>query len=297
MREFDEQSVTKAVIEHFGNTPNPRLKTIVTSLVRHVHDFVREVELTTDEWNAGIDYLTRTGKICDERRQEFILLSDVLGISILVDAINHRHSSGATESTVLGPFYVKNPPALPHGHDIARGTTGVPLFIEGTVSSSDGVPIRGALVDIWQSDSEGFYDVQRPECFEPTLRGRFTTSASGRFFLWSVMPCSYPIPTDGPVGELLAATARPPYRPAHVHFMISADDHQQLITHIFVDDDRYLDSDPVFAVKNSLIRKFTYEQPGTAPDGRKMEQQWRKLSYGFVLNPVKERVGALGRAG
>jgi hydroxyquinol 1,2-dioxygenase len=287
MRDFSEQSVTQAIVEQLGSTPDPRLRTILISLVQHLHGFVREVGLTTEEWNAAIGYLTRTGKSCDGRRQEFILLSDVLGVSILVDAINHRHCRGATESTVLGPFYVQNPPEFPHGHDLARGLPGVPLFIEGSVSSTKGIPVPGTAVDIWQADNEGFYDVQRPECSEPCLRGRFRTSASGRFCLWSVMPCSYPLPTDGPVGELLRACARPAHRPAHVHFMIRAEGYEHLITHIFVDDDKYLDTDPVLAVKNSLVRKFTHQQPGSAPDGRIMEGTWRKLSYDFVLQPAR----------
>jgi hydroxyquinol 1,2-dioxygenase len=283
MRDFDERNITDAVIDRFKNTPDPRLKTIMNSLVRHLHDFVRDVELTFDEWCFAVDFLTRTGQICNSKRQEFILLSDTLGISMLVDAVNHRMPEGATATTVLGPFYVENPPEFPQGFDISRHLNGEKLFVQAKVSSAAGRPLANALIDVWQSDTDGFYDVQRADLNEPTLRGRFRADSHGRLYFWSILPSPYPIPHDGPVGEMLAATSRHPWRPAHLHFMISADGHEKLITHLFVQGDRYLDSDAVFGVKNSLIREYTKEPPGVAPDGTPMTSAWRKLSYDFGL--------------
>ena len=285
MRDFDESNITDAVIDRFKDTPNPRLKTVIDSLVRHLHDFVRDVDLTFDEWLYAVDFLTRTGQICSKSRQEFVLLSDTLGISMLVDAINHRMPKGATATTVLGPFYVENPPEFPQGFDISRGQKGETLFVQGDVCSASGGPLKNVVVDVWQSDTDGYYDVQRSDLDEPTLRGRFRADSQGRFNFWSILPSPYPIPYDGPVGQMLAATNRHPWRPAHLHFMISADGHEKLITHVFVQNDRYLDSDAVFGVKNSLIGNYTQEQPGTAPDGKQMKTPWRKLVYHFGLKP------------
>jgi len=283
MQNFDERNITDAVIERLKNTPDPRLKTIMTSLVKHLHDFVRDVELTTDEWNFAIDFLTRTGQMCSKVRQEFILLSDTLGVSMLVDAVNHRMPEGATQTTVLGPFYVENPPEFPLGADVSRNLKGEKLFVGGTVSSAGGGPLAGAVIDIWQSDTDGYYDVQRSDLSEPTLRGRLRADAEGRFHFWTILPSPYPIPHDGPVGLMLQATARQPWRPAHLHFMVSASGHEKLVTHVFVQGDKYLDSDAVFGVKKSLIREYTREQPGVAPDGTKMNGPWRKLNYDFGI--------------
>jgi hydroxyquinol 1,2-dioxygenase len=283
MRDFDENNITAAVIDRFADTPDPRLKEIMSSLVRHLHAFACDVRLSFAEWSYAIDFLTRTGQICSDKRQECILLSDTLGLSMLVDAIDHPASAGATESTVLGPFYVASAPEMPLGSDVSGGLRGEPLYVEGTVCSSAGRPIANAVVDTWHSDDEGFYDVQRPELSAPALRGRFRTDANGRFYFWSIVPKFYPIPDDGPVGEMLAATARHPFRPAHVHFMISAPRHETLITHVFAADSPYLDSDAVFGVKDTLVREFTRETPGTGPDGKTVNKPWRKLSYSFAL--------------
>jgi hydroxyquinol 1,2-dioxygenase len=283
MRDFDENNITAAVVERFAGTPDPRLKQIMLSLVRHLHSFARDVRLSNSEWSQAIDFLTRTGHMCTDRRQEFILLSDTLGLSMLVDAIEHPRNTGVTDSTVLGPFYVTNAPQLPSGSDISGGIHGEPLYVEGLVRSSDGQAIANAVVDTWHSDDDGFYDIQRPQLSEPTLRGRFYSDANGHFNFWSIVPRFYPIPDDGPVGDMLKATARHPFRPAHVHFMITAPGHERLTTHVFAADSPYLDSDAVFGVKNELICEFTREPPGIAPDGRAVDRAWRKLSYQFGL--------------
>jgi len=286
MNDLHETIITKDLIERLADTSDPRLKAVMTSLVRHLHGFVRDIEPTFEEWSVAIDFLTRVGRGCTEKRQEYILLSDVLGVTMLIDAINHRRREGATETTVLGPFYVVDPPELPHGADIAQEQSGERLYVEGSVSSSDGHPLADALVDVWQSDEDGYYDVQRPELMEATLRGRFRTDERGRFNFWSIMPSQYPIPADGPVGEMLNATRRHPFRPAHIHFMIAAEGHETLITQIFPEDSPYLESDAVFGVKTSLIVEFAKRAPGSAPDGS--AGPWRKLTYNFRLKALAE---------
>jgi hydroxyquinol 1,2-dioxygenase len=286
MRNFSEQNITDAVIDRIKATPNARLKEISASLVRHLHDFVRDVRLTEREWAHAIEFLTRTGKICDGNRQEFILLSDTLGVSMLVDAINHG-SPGSTESTVLGPFYVDNPPEFPLGADISNGLVGAPLYASGRISGADGAPLKNATVDVWHSDNDGYYDVQHLAGGALAGRARFRTDADGAYRFWSIKPAAYPIPHDGPVGEMLIAQARHPWRPAHVHFMISAPGHRTLTTHVFVDGDQYLDSDAVFGVKDSLIAKFVRHDAGLAPDGRQLATPFYTLRYDFRLQPAK----------
>ncbi|WPB87041.1 intradiol ring-cleavage dioxygenase [Sediminicoccus rosea] len=275
MRDFDETSITDAVLERLSATPDPRMRQVSQALVRHLHAFVREVEPSFEEWQAAIGFLTRTGQMCDDKRQEFILLSDTLGVSMLVDAINHRLPEGATPTTVLGPFYVENAPELPLGAEVAQAMKGERLHVSGQVKSAGGGPIAGAVVDIWHSDEDGFYDVQRPAEAEASLRARFRTDAEGRFHFWTLLPTSYPVPDDGPVGDLLRATGRHPMRPAHVHFMIAAPGHETLVTHVFVAGDPYLDSDAVFGVKQALIAEFP-----RAPEGH------RVLAYDFALKSL-----------
>ncbi len=289
MRDANEHTITGAVLEQFGETPDSRLLGLVQALVRHMHAFVREVEPTFEEWSAAIAYLTRTGQICSGSRQEFILLSDVLGVSMLVDAINHRQPEGATETTVLGPFHVEGAPQPAHGADISGGLEGEPLLVEGAVVSAAGNPVPGAVVEVWSADEDGFYDVQRDDLEGPALRATFHTDDAGRFHFWTVMPAPYPIPDDGPVGALLKATRRHPNRPAHVHFMISAPGYERLVTHIFSDDSPWLDSDAVFGVKNSLIENFATNAPGLAPDGRVLDGSWRRLRRTFGLRPKVAR--------
>ena len=290
MRDFDETNITDAVLERIRDSPSPRVREISQALVRHLHAFVREVEPTIEEWEAGIKFLTETGRMCSDTRQEFILLSDTLGVSMLVDAINHRLPKGATETTVLGPFYVKDAPELPPGYDISGSMKGRPLLVEGSVASIDDNTIAGAIVDTWHSDDDGFYDVQHlDEVGGLTLRGRFRTDDLGRFSFWSIVPTFYPIPFDGPVGKMLEAQARHPYRPAHVHFMIAAPGQVKLVTHVFIAGDKYLDSDAVFGVKNSLIKKLREYPAGRAPDGREMSEPYSMLHYDFVLAPAVGR--------
>jgi hydroxyquinol 1,2-dioxygenase len=285
MRDFDESNITGAVIESFRQTPNARFKRIMTGLADHLHQLICEVELKPEEWACAIEFLTRTGQMCSDKRQEFILLSDTLGVSMLVDALSHGALEGATASTVLGPFFVQGSPSLPHGADISRGLPGEPLYVDGRVMSVDGRPIRGAKVDVWQSDADGYYDVQRTDLDEATLRATFTTDADGRFNLWSIMPRYYPIPDDGPVGEMLKATGRHPNRPAHIHFKIGGDGFETLVTHIFDAESPYLDGDAVFGVKNSLIAEFSRNPAGAGPDGTFKSMPWRRLSYYFGLKP------------
>jgi hydroxyquinol 1,2-dioxygenase len=289
LTDFDEHTITRAVLDRFAATPDPRLRRILDSLVRHLHGFIRDVEPSFAEWEAAIGFLTRTGQTCSATRQEFILLSDTLGASMLVDAINHRMKQGATETTVLGPFYVPDAPELPNGAIVPQSGAGEALYVEGSVSAAGGGPLAGAIVDIWHSDRDGFYDVQRPDLAGPAGRARFRTDAAGCFRFWTSLPALYPIPTDGPVGEMLTATARHPYRPAHVHFMIAAPGHETLVTHLFVAGDPYLDSDAVFGVKQSLIKDYAQRPPGVAPDGRRMESGWRHLRHEFGLRPLAPR--------
>ncbi|WP_326540428.1 intradiol ring-cleavage dioxygenase [Pseudorhodoferax sp.] len=256
MRNIDETTITQAVLERFADTPDPRHRRIFESLVRHLHGFAREVRLTEAEWGQAIDFLTRTGQVCDARRQEFILLSDVLGLSMLTVAMHHDGGEGCTESTVFGPFHVAGAPEIDQGEDIARGAPGMPCEVAATVRGEDGAPVAGALVDVWQADAEGLYDVQRPELDHAQNRARLRTDSAGALRFRAVVPQAYPIPTDGPVGELLRAAGRHPWRPAHLHFMIAAPGYETLVTHVFRADDAYLDSDAVFGVRQSLLAQW-----------------------------------------
>jgi hydroxyquinol 1,2-dioxygenase len=263
MRNFNENTITGAVLDQIRGASDPRIKQISEALVRHLHAFVREVRPTQKEWEQGIDFLTRTGQMCNDKRQEFILLSDTLGVSMLVDAINHPVPEGATETTVLGPFYVQAAPDKQLGEDISGGIKGDAMIVTGSVSSPDHRPLAGATVDVWHSDDDGHYDVQQlDEIGGLAMRARLHTDQNGRFHFWSIKPAAYPVPHDGPAGQMLEAQGRHPWRPAHVHFMVSAPGYEQLVTHVFVAGDKYLDSDVVFGVKDSLIREFTQHPPG-----------------------------------
>jgi len=273
---FTEDNSIDAVNGRVGNEASPRVQKVMTSLVRHLHDFVKDVELTQQEWELAIDFLTRTGKTCTDTRQEYILLSDVLGLSMLVDAIGNRRPAGATENTVLGPFYVANAPLRDMGDSISLDGKGESCLFEGRVIDLDGNPVQGAVIDVWSDNADGFYDVQQPE-LQPKWnnRGRFLTGTNGKYGFVGIKPVSYPIPDDGPVGELLAALHRHPYRPAHMHFLVTAPGHQKIVTHIFTGDDVYLGSDAVFGVKSSLIANFEHIGGKTG---------WR-ASFNFVMVP------------
>jgi hydroxyquinol 1,2-dioxygenase len=268
MSQVDENTVTDAVVAALSGTAHPRAKQVMESLVRHLHAFIRDIEPTDGEWMQAIDFLTRTGQTCTETRQEFILLSDTLGATTLVDAINHRFPSGSTENSVLGPFFLEARPTVAPGADIANGVKGAPLLFEGRVLSVDGAPIANAEVDVWHSDADGHYDVMLPE-FKPgftAMRGLLRSDDEGRFAFRSVMPASYPIPDDGPVGEMMQATGRSVMRPAHVHVRIAAQGYAPLTSMLFVDGDPFLEDDPVFGVKPGLAVPFERRgTPGT-PD-------------------------------
>jgi hydroxyquinol 1,2-dioxygenase len=286
MRNLTETNLTNAVLAKLEGATDPRFKQIMESLIKHLHAFVREVELTEAEWFAGIQFLTATGQKCDDKRQEYILLSDTLGVSMLVDAMNHRKPGGATESTVVGPFYVPGAPEMPIGADISADLDGEKAYFSGSVSTPDGKPIAGATLDLWSTDNEGFYDVQR-QGGGMRARGKIRTDAQGRYSFWTVKPVSYPVPTDGPVGKMLLKMGRHPYRPAHTHMIVSATGYESVTTHVFVEGDPYLESDAVFGVKNSLVAPFVRHESGVAPDGKRMDQPYYTVRYEFGLLPVR----------
>lgn len=280
MRNIDEHTITDAVVGRLADCDSPRLKEILGALVRHLHDFAREVRLTQAEWLEGIRFLTATGQMCDDKRQEFILLSDTLGLSMLTVAMNQAKPAGATEATVFGPFHVDDAPRLRSGADIAAGAPGAPLQVDVHIVSTDGSPIAGAEVDVWQADEDGLYDVQVPGLEHRRARGVFRSDSSGCVSFRSIVPTAYPIPTDGPVGRMLVASGRHPWRPAHLHFLIEAPGHETLITHLFRDGDPYLDSDVVFGVRSSLV------VPMPLHEGRNGEPAYFTLRHRFVLPPL-----------
>ncbi|SDO00649.1 catechol 1,2-dioxygenase [Klenkia soli] len=284
---FSEEYSAEVVAESFAGTSDPRLRQVLTSLVRHLHDFVKDVELTEAEWETAIGFLTDTGQTCTPTRQEFILLSDVLGVSMLVETINHRTGGTATESTVLGPFHMVASPVRQLGDDIALDGKGTPCLVSGQVTGPDGAPLAGATVDVWQTNEDGFYDVQQPD-LQPqgNLRGIFTTDADGRFWFRSVVPRYYPIPDDGPVGKLLAATGRHPNRPAHLHFIAAADGYRTVTTHVFVADSPYLDSDAVFGVKDSLVRDTPEVDDAARAAEVGLANPFRTLAFDLSLLPA-----------
>jgi catechol 1,2-dioxygenase len=286
--DFTEETAAAAVIESFAQTPDARLREILSSLVTHLHAFAREVDLTIPEWEKAIDFLTRTGQQCDDTRQEFILLSDVLGVSMLVETITNRKSGAETESTVLGPFHVVESPVRALGDDIDLVGTGDKCVVRGRVlSSADGSPLPGATLDVWQANDQGFYDVQQPE-EQPRANGRglFTADGDGAFWFSTIVPRYYPIPSDGPVGELLAATRRHPYRPAHIHFIVAAPGHRTLTTHIFVAGSPYIESDAVFAVKKSLIAEFAEVDDPAEAARYGIPNPFRQADFDITLTPA-----------
>ncbi|HLI71359.1 MAG TPA: intradiol ring-cleavage dioxygenase [Ktedonobacteraceae bacterium] len=281
-----EEQITQNVLDSMANAANPRLKQVMSSLVSHLHAFIREVDLTQEEWMLGIQFLTRTGQMCDEKRQEFILLSDVTGTSMLVDAVNHRLPAGATESTVFGPFYREGAPELPMGASISQNQRGEPVVVSGRVLSIDGTPIAGALLDIWETDENGLYEQQDPDQPDMNLRGKFRTDGEGRYCFIGIKPVSYSIPDDGPVGQLLQTLGRHPFRPAHIHLMISAEGFMTITTHLFVKGDPYLDSDAVFGTKDSLVVDFVRHDSQEEASRYQIAAPFYTVEYDFVLQPL-----------
>ena len=283
MREFDEKSITQAVLARMDQCKDPRFREVMSSLITHLHDFVREVKLTEAEWIGAIQFLTDTGKTVTEKRQEFILLSDTLGVSILVITLNNPATNGTTDSTVLGPYYWEGAPELPLGADLAEGVKGEPAYYSGRVLDSAGRPIAGAVLDIWSGDGEGTYDMQMEGDVGMKARGRIRTDAAGRYSFWSIKPEYYPVPTDGPVGHMLRKMGRHPMRPGHIHMIVSAPGHHAITTHLFAAGSEYIDSDAVFGVKDSLVTAFRKHPAGVAPDGTSRNVPFYTVDYDFRL--------------
>lgn len=277
-----EDNLTDLAVERWGNIPDPRLRQVMMAAIKHLHQFVREVEPTPAEWFATIDWLTRTGKMCDEKRQEFILASDVFGVSMLMDAINNRAPGGATPSTVEGPFHIPGSDTFDDGGDMAKGAPGIACFVTGTVRDLDGKPIGNAMLDLWQTDGEGLYEAQRPGA-DKYMRGIYYTKPDGSYIVRTVAPIGYTIPMDGPVGELMSKTRISHMRPAHIHFAVSAPGFKPVITHLFQRGDQYIETDVVFGVKEALIVDFNKKGPGKAPNGETLSEPFYDVHYDFVL--------------
>lgn len=281
-----EDDVLRRVVHSFENCQDPRLQRIMVSLVSHLHEFLRDVRLTEEEWSKAIEFLTAVGHITTDRRQEFILLSDTLGASMQTIAINNEAYGDATEATVFGPFFVEGSPQIDNGQDMSFGASGEPCWVEGSVSDADGNPLPGARIEVWEADEDGLYDVQYDDG-RVTARAHLHADEHGRYRFWAITPTPYPIPYDGPVGSMLKAVGRSPYRASHLHFMVTADGCRRLVTHIFVRGDDLLDRDSVFGVKESLIREFERQPAGTpTPDGRVIDGTWSKVRFDIVLAPA-----------
>ena len=281
-----EQNLTDIVLERWQEIPDPRLRRIMQAAIKHLHAFVREVEPTGQEWFAAIDWLTRTGKMCTEKRQEFILASDILGVSMLVDAINHRVPTGATPTTVEGPFHVADAPERGLGENMTAGAPGEPLFIAGTVRGLNSKPLAGAVLDVWQTDGEGLYEAQR-DVTGPWMRGLYRTGADGKYVIRTVAPIGYTIPMDGTVGELMKRTAISHMRPAHAHFQVTAPGYNGVVTHLFRNGDPYIETDVVYGVKKELIVDFERKPPGAAPTGETVATPFNVVRYDFVLQQAE----------
>ena len=281
-----EENITDLAVARWGTARDPRLAEILTSLVRHLHDFARDVQLTEAEWMAAMQWLTRTGQMSDEKRQEFILASDVLGLSMLVVQMNHRLDAAATPATVLGPFHIEGSPELGFGEDMSDGLPGTPLYIHGTVRDLDGKPVAGAVLDCWQADTDGVYEAQLPDVDEARLRAKYTAQEDGSYCVRTIAPLGYTIPMDGTVGELIAQTEISHFRPAHVHFLLAVPGYEPLITHLFQEGVPYLDSDVVFGTKEALVVAFEPREPGSTPDGGTCDRPWLEATYDFVLQPA-----------
>ncbi|MEL6690373.1 MAG: dioxygenase [Pseudomonadota bacterium] len=283
---FTEANSAEVVVSRIAKTTEPRLAEVVGAITRHLHAAVKEIEPTQEEWFQAIQFLTETGHKSDDWRQEFILLSDIFGVSMLVDAINNRKPSGASESTVLGPFHIPDVPELPMGANICLDGKGHPMLIKGRILGTDGQPIAGAKIDVWQTNDDGFYDVQQ-KGIQPdfNLRGVFRTGDDGSYYFWGAKPRFYPIPDDGPVGKLLGALGRHPFRPAHLHYILEAEGFETLVTHIFDPDDDYIDTDAVFGVKESLLAKFDLIEDPARIKAEGADGPFYEVVHDFVLAP------------
>lgn len=286
MQLVTEDNITELAARRWASAHDPRTAELMTALVRHLHAFAREVRLTEPEWMAAMRWLTETGQISDEKREEFILASDVLGLSMLVVQMNHAFDAKATPATVLGPFHIDGSPEKDFGGDMSDGLPGAPLYITGTVRGLDGSPVGGAVLDVWQADEEGAYESQIPDIDEARLRAKYATRPDGSYCLRTIAPKGYSIPMDGPVGQLIGATDISHFRPAHVHFLINAAGYEPLITHLFQEGAEYLDSDVVFGTKQELVVAFEQREPGPTPDGGESAKPWLEARYDFVLQPV-----------
>jgi hydroxyquinol 1,2-dioxygenase len=280
-----EENITDLAVERWGTAHDPRLAEVLTALVRHLHDFAREVRLSEAEWMAAIQWLTAAGQASDDKRQELILASDVLGLSMLVVQLNHRFDDAATPATVLGPFHIAGSPSLPYGGDMSEGLPGTPLYVTGTVRSVSGEPVAGAVLDVWQADEEGLYESQLAEIDEARLRAVYESRDDGGYCVRTIAPRGYSIPMDGPVGDLMTRTDISHFRPAHVHFLVEADGHERLITHLFQAGAEYLENDVVFGTKEALVVEFRERPPGTTPAGDECDTPFVVAEYDFVLQP------------
>jgi hydroxyquinol 1,2-dioxygenase len=287
----NEQNLTDVVLERWKNIPDARLKQIMQSLIKHLHGFVRDIEPTEAEWATAIDFITRLGQKSDDKRQEVILFSDVMGVSMLVDAINHRLASGATPTTVEGPFHVPNSPQFADGGNMAKDAPGIPCFVTGKVRDLDGRPVAGAKLDLWQTDGEGLYESQR-DVTEPWMRGLYRSQPDGSYTVRTVAPIGYTIPMDGPVGELMNKTSISHMRPAHIHFCVEAPGYHRVVTHLFQRGCPYIETDVVYGVKEPLIVDFIKKPAGTAPNGEKVDTPYYVINYDFVLQKAAKAAAA-----
>jgi len=290
MRNVTSDNITETFLGYFGEDTDPRLKEIMTSLAKHLHAFAKETELTHEEWGKGLDILRSAGAITTPERDEFVLLSDVLGLSSLVDMINS--SDGGTSSSVLGPFHISNPPAMEMGADLRGGYEGELILVTGTVLNLAGEPIAGATLDIWQTAPNGLYSSQDPEQDTYSFHALFTTGDDGQYSFTTVRPVCYTVPTDGPVGEILNATGRHPWRPSHLHYIIKAPGYRTLVTEVFPDDDPYLDQDTVFGVREDIVMSYVQKSADTFPDSGfemsgKVKEPYSLVDFNLVLSPEK----------
>jgi len=281
------EDFTKSVLKRWQDIPDPRLREVMQSAIKHLHGFVSDVQPTGAEWFKAIQFLTAIGQKCDEKRQEFILASDVMGVSMLIDDINNRRVAGATPSTVEGPFHIPHAPEIANGADMAKGAPGIPCFVTGTVRGLNGEPVGGAVLDLWQTDGEGLYEEQR-RTTEPWMRGIYHSQPDGSYSIRTVAPISYTIPMDGPIGEFFGRTTMSHMRPAHIHFAISAPGYHGVVTHLFQKGDEYIDNDVVYGVKAPLVVEFVKKPPGKAPNGETVDVPFYEVKYDFILEQQQQ---------